>query len=1096
MRTKLFFLLTTMFLCNSYKCLTNTQNELSSKLLAPSPEASSITRYGAHPVSHYTGLPQISIPLYNLKADNVDVGISLSYHASGIKVDDIGSSAGLGWNINAGGTISLEVKGTRDIIMDMGRPEFVRLKSLSFVDFTMGDIFLEPNLPYSDFKTVAIQPSYVDMEADLYNYNFCGYSGKFLIDNDLKLIFISNNNGLVGEYDINNNRFIFKDKFGNSYVFGDVEFSSSQNFMYNINYTNTSITNDNYLGAKFGFPSPAGNTTNAITAWNLSKITNKNYADDINFYYYVVEETNITRINGSINSFKLKAKDSNSSCSEMYHERINGWVKINSNNSQSFNNSIIKNNAKKIKQITYKNSTVFFNYSDREDNSTSVKIESIKVTNSANTLVTEWKFGYKYNESLWEKTEKELAGNHYSFSNNPLNKRLLLKSLQRTNGNFKNESYEFEYYNEDEKNLPYRFGGKGVDHWGYFNSYIYTSEDANNVLFSFPKYNDGQISSNQSNADFIEQFGLSFSPSENPKYQAIEWLRTNKNVWAKLKRTYSNGLMGENFPGSIKDPNIDFTKTLTLKKIKHPTAGETKFDYEENRYSSINGSTINGVSGGLRVKSIIDISNTDTVKRSYQYEGGVAYNVPNYIERKYDIQYDQYFNTQMSSEFALKNYSDFECSLYGEQIGYSKVKEIHVFKNDTRKNYSNTYYYYTPSDFRDEDFIGIGMIQTHTYVKSGFVSLISLADSRKAIRPFNGVVHGNSFKRGLVKKIETVNDQNSLIKREDFLYEFIESKPFYSNIILPVKNIEVCNYSYEIESLYGILIYKHETGKVQLVRKETFENLNNNTISNTVLYTYDDITENVKSETTYGSNNTVYKTQYKYINDFSTNNSSNLVSRMIERNMIGWPLETTYSIDGKITNAIAIKFKNWSSHTTEKLHISDFYKLNIGNPINDYKGLSLSENDNYILDNRMIRNIEYTYYDDGKIKEQRHLNTGVVTTYLWSYNREYIVAKFENVSFGMLCGPLSAIWNNLYSSIIPTREQIEQVRLAHGYFPTTNMQITTYTYKPLVGMTSATDPRGVTTYYEYDEFNRLKQTYIIEGGVKKILQDLQYNYKN
>jgi YD repeat-containing protein len=52
----------------------------------------------------------------------------------------------------------------------------------------------------------------------------------------------------------------------------------------------------------------------------------------------------------------------------------------------------------------------------------------------------------------------------------------------------------------------------------------------------------------------------------------------------------------------------------------------------------------------------------------------------------------------------------------------------------------------------------------------------------------------------------------------------------------------------------------------------------------------------------------------------------------------------------------------------------------------------------------------------------------------------------------------------------------------------------TYTYKPLVGMLSSTNPRGVTTYYEYDTFNRLKQTYIIENGEKKILQKYDYHY--
>ena len=55
-----------------------------------------------------------------------------------------------------------------------------------------------------------------------------------------------------------------------------------------------------------------------------------------------------------------------------------------------------------------------------------------------------------------------------------------------------------------------------------------------------------------------------------------------------------------------------------------------------------------------------------------------------------------------------------------------------------------------------------------------------------------------------------------------------------------------------------------------------------------------------------------------------------------------------------------------------------------------------------------------------------------------------------------------------------------------------NALVTTYTYKPLVGITTMTDPHGITTKYDYDAFGRLSKVTHID----KAVESYEYHYKN
>jgi hypothetical protein len=92
------------------------QNSVNS--IAPkSPDAAALFRYTETPVSLYTGVPDINIPLYTIKEGDIEIPISISYHAGGIKVTDEASSVGLGWSLNAGGRVSQIMAGANDFTL-------------------------------------------------------------------------------------------------------------------------------------------------------------------------------------------------------------------------------------------------------------------------------------------------------------------------------------------------------------------------------------------------------------------------------------------------------------------------------------------------------------------------------------------------------------------------------------------------------------------------------------------------------------------------------------------------------------------------------------------------------------------------------------------------------------------------------------------------------------------------------------------------------------------------------------------------------------------------------------------------------------------
>jgi len=166
------------------------------KVTPPSPNAAAFQKYGEIPVGPYTGVPDISIPVYTVQFRDLTIPISLSYHASGIRVNEESSQVGLGWTINTGGCISRNIVGVDDFV---GNAYFNNwFNDLPDITYNHGplqvgiDGCLLPrfnrNIPQNPTLDTFDLTSYFDaghgifdFQPDQYFYNFLGHSGKFVI---------------------------------------------------------------------------------------------------------------------------------------------------------------------------------------------------------------------------------------------------------------------------------------------------------------------------------------------------------------------------------------------------------------------------------------------------------------------------------------------------------------------------------------------------------------------------------------------------------------------------------------------------------------------------------------------------------------------------------------------------------------------------------------------------------------------------------------------------------------------------------------------------------------------------------------------------
>jgi len=136
-----------------------------------SPEESALLKYLETPVSPSNGTTGINIPLYSIDQGGINFPINLTYNSSGIRVTEVSSSVGLGWNLNIPKIVRV-VRGAPDdfvngfIIGNQYTVEYV--KSISEC------LSWDPTNPNQcdyemQYILTKIKQNAIDLESDLYS---------------------------------------------------------------------------------------------------------------------------------------------------------------------------------------------------------------------------------------------------------------------------------------------------------------------------------------------------------------------------------------------------------------------------------------------------------------------------------------------------------------------------------------------------------------------------------------------------------------------------------------------------------------------------------------------------------------------------------------------------------------------------------------------------------------------------------------------------------------------------------------------------------------------------------------------------------------
>lgn len=530
--------------------------------------------------------------------------------------------------------------------------------------------------------------------------------------------------------------------------------------------------------------------------------------------------------------------------------------------------------------------------------------------------------------------------------------------------------------------------------------------------------------------------------------------------------------------------------------------------YANTSKSNTSVKTYTATVGGLRVKKISNFDNDNTLIKytTYDYGGGVLLNNIETIDYA-----KMYNNNPQSDPFigGLVAYMQHAIDVYTITSGHPRMPAFYASCNPGIVGYSNV----TKCIYNAND--------TKTPEKKIVTSYHNNAPTQ-----VYGVDYYTIFSNGQLLSQEIYDSSNKIVAKTENTYGRYVVDHYATNIIAKPKYIVVAGTAapsaqyIEYQTIYNknggfvskteylpsvapsdvfdVMRYPFILSRVELEKTITTEYCTNgSTVISAKKYTYNNKNHQVSQIDEFRSDNVKNAR-----NDISLTNN-------INRTKIKYTVDEVNS-DSKCKTMVQSHHRLNDVVENKKLIVENGTEKCISTERIAYNGgpYSLPISSSMSIGNAALeKRAEYKY--DGYMNIRSINIDGIETVYIWSYSGQYPIAKIEGVTLNEVINTMAETKLNQF----PKGAKVEDMGMVAldeivgeknntkilAYINTIRDKvnklggyITTYTYKPLVGMTSQTLPNGLKTTYQYDGFGRLIKVLDHNG---KVISTNEYNYK-